>query len=65
MEFDRSRFVDRELLDPARVMEGASHGVGRSHGGIHVENGLDNSLDFLKNPVDLGVTLSSSISVNS
>jgi len=57
MQFDRSRFMDREVLDPSRVMEGAHGGMGRSHGGIHAENGTDNSLDFLKNAVDLGTSI--------
>jgi len=53
---DRSRFLDREVLDPHRVMEtsrmgGASAsamaaGVGQHSGG---------NLDFLKQAVDLGV----------
>ena len=45
--------MDREVLDPARVMEGAQGGMGQSRG---MESGIDNSLDFLKNAVDLGVS---------
>ena len=44
MEFDRSRFVDRELLDPARVMEGAASsgaGMAQSHVGQHADGNLD------------------------
>ena len=49
MNFDRSRFMDRELLDPARVMEGS---YSTTSSAVHNES----SLDFLKNPVDLGVS---------
>jgi len=55
MQFDRSRFMDREVLDPGRVMEGAQGGMGQSRGAIQTD--LDNSLDFLKNPVDLGTSI--------
>lgn len=49
MDFDRSRFVDREVLDPHRVME---MGPGAGPVGIHTEG----NLDFLKKgEVDLGV----------
>jgi len=53
MEFDRSRFMDRELLDPARVMEQSSsiHAAGQV--GTHSEG----NLDFLKQPVDLGTSI--------
>jgi 20S proteasome alpha/beta subunit len=55
--FDRSRFIDRELFDPARVMEGPSPG-GRAAGaqqivGEHTEG----NLDFLKQAVDLGTSI--------
>ena len=46
--------MDREVLDPARVMEGAHGGMGHSRA-MGMESGIDNSLDFLKNAVDLGV----------
>ena len=56
MEFDRSRFVDRELLDPARVMEGSvSSGAGRAQ--AHVGQHADGNLDFLKQAVDLGTSI--------
>ena len=48
MQFDRSRFMDRELLDPARVMEG---GYSSRASAVHTGD----NLDFLKNAVDLGV----------
>ena len=50
--FDRSRFVDRELLDPARVMEGPSGG-----GGHVVGEHAEGNLDFLKQAVDLGTSI--------
>ena len=48
---DRSRFIDRIVMDPNRVMETSSSS---SHGpvGMHA----DGNLDFLKNAVDLGVS---------
>ena len=46
--FDRSYFVDRETLDPARVMESQ-----RRFGN---ELAKPDSLDFLKQAVDLGVS---------
>ena len=54
--FDRSRFMDRELLDPARVMEtqsGCQYATPTCGEG-HQEGGLD----FLKQAVDLGVRAS-------
>ena len=49
-DIDRSRFTDRELFDPARVME-------RSSGGGHLPGQhTEGNLDFLKKPVDLGVS---------
>ena len=48
MEYDRSRFIDRELLDPHHVMQA---GPGQGPVGVHTEG----NLDFLKKPVDLGV----------
>jgi 20S proteasome subunit beta 1 len=50
MNIDRSRFMDRELLDPAHVME-TSQGTPQQAGMV------DNSLDFLKQPVDLGTSI--------
>jgi len=54
---DRSRFIDREVLDPAHVMESASggHGHGRPIG--HVGEHTEGNLDFLKQPVDLGTSI--------
>lgn len=54
MEFDRSRFMDREILDPHHVMEGAAGGASASAPavGAHTEG----NLDFLKQAVDLGVS---------
>ena len=49
MEFDRSRFVDREVLDPHHVMEQSTSSAGAV--GAHTEG----NLDFLKQAVDLGV----------
>ena len=50
MDMDRSRFIDRIVHDPMRVMETSSSSA---HGavGAHTEG----NLDFLKQPVDLGV----------
>jgi len=51
---DRSRFIDREILDPARVMEGSSN----SRPGMlgeHTEAGLMDALK--KGEVDLGTTI--------
>ena len=49
MDYDRSRFIDRELLDPHHVMQA---GPGQGPVGIHTEG----NLDFLKKgEVDLGV----------
>ena len=48
---DRSRFIDRIVMDPHRVMETSSSS---SHGPIGVH--ADGNLDFLKQAVDLGVS---------
>lgn len=53
MDFDRSRFVDRELLDPSRVMEQRSSLQTSSAVGAHTEG----NLDFLKQAVDLGTSI--------
>lgn len=54
MDFDRSRFADREILDPHHVMEG-SHG-GASASMPEVGQHTDGNLAFLKKgEVDLGV----------
>jgi len=50
MQYDHSRFIDRELLDPARVMEGP---YGTRASAVHTED----SLDFLKKAVDLGTSI--------
>ena len=51
MDYDRSRFIDREILDPASVMGSA----GLSSSGGHPHSVMD-SLDFLKEgEVNLGV----------
>jgi len=56
MDFDRSRFADREILDPHHVMEG-SHG-GASASMPEVGQHTDGNLAFLKKgEVDLGTTI--------
>ena len=61
MEFDRSRFMDREMLDPHNVMSagvsGLSLGAGASGAGAVGEHNVGN-LDFLKKgEVDLGTSI--------
>ena len=53
--FDRSRFMDREIMDPMRVMEGASGMQGASSAAAQVGQHTEGNLDFLKQAVDLGV----------
>jgi len=53
MEVDRSRFLDRELFDPGRVMEQRPSPHAASAVGAHTEG----NLDFLKQPVDLGTSI--------
>jgi len=50
---DRSRFIDREILDPARVMEGSATSSAMGRVGEHTEG----NVDFLKKPVDLGTSI--------
>lgn len=66
MEFDRSRFVDRELLDPSNVMSGMSLGGGPAISGRTAAAGHDGgcgehnvgNLDFLKKgEVNLGTSI--------
>ena len=47
MEYDRSRFIDREVLDPHHVMQ-----AGPDSGAVGVHTA--GNLDFLKEAVDLG-----------
>jgi 20S proteasome subunit beta 1 len=53
MEVDRSRFMDRELLDPARVMESGP----KRGDGVPVGAHTEGNLDFLKEAVDLGTSI--------
>ena len=48
---DRSRFIDRIVMDPNRVMETSSSSA---HGPVGQH--ADGNLDFLKQAVDLGVS---------
>uniref|UniRef100_A0A7S2MG03 Proteasome subunit beta n=1 Tax=Haptolina brevifila TaxID=156173 RepID=A0A7S2MG03_9EUKA len=53
---DRSRFMDREILDPARVMEGSStSSTYMGQVGEHTEGGLMEALK--KGEVDLGTSI--------
>lgn len=55
MEFDRSRFIDREVLDPHHVMEGANGGAGAS--AQRLGEHADGQMDFMKQAVDLGTSI--------
>lgn len=55
--FDRSRFIDREVLDPSRVMEGASGSGAHSSSLGQVGEHTEGNLDFLKKAVDLGTSI--------
>jgi len=56
MAYDRSRFIDRELLDPARVMETSADGSSYATPPCS-EGHTQGSLDFLKQAVDLGTSI--------
>jgi len=55
---DRSRFMDREMLDPSRVMETSANR--HAHGsamGTRIGEHAGGNLDFLKEAVDLGTSI--------
>jgi len=49
--------MDREIMDPMRVMEGASGMQGASSAAAQVGQHTEGNLDFLKQAVDLGTSI--------